>query len=135
MLAVSSCAVFLVGLLLQLGQSLAFFVVFLTEGPTDRGISWSPTILTMLVCAYLCVYWWLLSRRLWRLEAQFADEYQWSDGRKLLLTNQKMFAKVIRETRYDVGSKTQYLQACVDYALRRDDLPGFKDYLKRLNLD
>jgi len=44
-----------------------------------------------------------------------------------------MLAYVFKGRRYDVGDKLGFLEATVEYALRRDDLKDdFKAYLKTL---
>ena len=44
-----------------------------------------------------------------------------------------MYAYNFEGRRYDVGDKQGFLEATVEYALRREDLKdGFKEYLKDL---
>jgi len=64
----------------------------------------------------------------------YGGEYQLTDALIELNKEQDMYATLIREKRYDIGLKAKYLEACVDYALRRDDLNDFKDYLRNLQI-
>lgn len=58
-----------------------------------------------------------------------------SDAIKLLMRRQKVFALEFQGKRYDAGNKLEFLQATVDFALKRDDLDGdFRAYLKSLDL-
>ena len=58
-----------------------------------------------------------------------------SDAIKLLMRRQKVFALEFRGKRYDAGNKLEFLQATVDFALKRGDLDGdFRAYLKSLDL-
>ena len=51
----------------------------------------------------------------------------------MLARQQDMYAYDFIGRRYDVGDKQGYLEAQVEYALRRDDLAGkFREYLKSL---
>lgn len=60
-------------------------------------------------------------------------EIQLTDALKVLARQQGMYAYDFIGRRYDVGDKQGYLEAQVEYALRRDDLAGkFKTYLKNL---
>ncbi|MBP1926813.1 UTP--glucose-1-phosphate uridylyltransferase [Sedimentibacter acidaminivorans] len=62
-------------------------------------------------------------------------EIQLTDGLKELAKIQKMYAYVFEGKRYDVGSKIGFLEATVDFALKRDDLKdSFKSYLNKLKL-
>ena len=62
-------------------------------------------------------------------------EIQLTDGLKTLLESQKIFAYEFEGKRYDTGSKLGFLQATVEFALKRDDLGNdFRDYLKNLQL-
>lgn len=63
-------------------------------------------------------------------------EIQLTDGLRELANLQEMYAYIFEGRRYDVGSKIGFLEATVDFALKRDDLKEtFKSYLKKLNLD
>ena len=62
-------------------------------------------------------------------------EIQLTDGLRALLESQKIFAYEFEGKRYDTGSKLGFLQATVEFALKRDDLGNdFRDYLKNLQL-
>ena len=61
------------------------------------------------------------------------NEIQLTDALKVLATQQDMYAYNFAGRRYDVGDKLGFLQATVEYALRRDDLKDkFKAYLKKI---
>lgn len=49
-------------------------------------------------------------------------EIQLTDGLNRLADSQVVYAKVFSGRRYDVGDKNGYLQATIDFALKRDDL-------------
>ncbi len=58
------------------------------------------------------------------------DEIQLTDALKELLKEEVMYAYKFEGRRYDVGSKIGFLQATVEYALKREDLRmEFKNYL------
>ncbi|MGD9566843.1 MAG: UTP--glucose-1-phosphate uridylyltransferase GalU [Sedimentibacter sp.] len=60
-------------------------------------------------------------------------EIQLTDGLKELCNIEKVYAYTFEGRRYDVGSKIGFLEATVDYALKRDDLRDeFKAYLHKL---
>lgn len=62
-------------------------------------------------------------------------EIQLTDGLQKLLETQKIFAYEFEGKRYDTGSKLGFLQATVEFALKRDDLGvEFRKYLKNLKL-
>lgn len=62
-------------------------------------------------------------------------EIQLTDGLRELANIQKMYAYIFEGRRYDVGSKIGFLEATVDFALKRDDLKdSFKSYLNKLDL-
>jgi UTP--glucose-1-phosphate uridylyltransferase len=62
-------------------------------------------------------------------------EIQLTDALNELAKIQKMYAYIFEGRRYDVGSKIGFLEATVDFALKRDDLKNsFKAYLNKLNL-
>jgi UTP--glucose-1-phosphate uridylyltransferase len=62
-------------------------------------------------------------------------ELQLTDGMKLLLKREKMYAYVYDGKRHDTGDKLGFLQATVEFALKRDDLgKAFREYLKALKL-
>lgn len=58
-------------------------------------------------------------------------EIQLTDALKALAKEQPMYAYDFEGRRYDVGDRQGFLEATVEYALRRDDLKdNFKEYLK-----
>lgn len=58
------------------------------------------------------------------------NEIQLTDALKTLLNKRDVYAYNFEGIRYDVGDKLGYLQATVEYALRRDQLNDqFKEYL------
>ena len=62
-------------------------------------------------------------------------ELQLTDGMRMLLKQEKMYAYVYEGQRYDTGDKLGFLKATVEFALKRDDLGGpFREYLKGLKL-
>jgi UTP--glucose-1-phosphate uridylyltransferase len=62
-------------------------------------------------------------------------EIQLTDGIRLLLEQQPVYAYMFQGTRYDAGDKLGFLKATVEFALRRDGLGDeFRTYLKQLNL-
>ena len=59
------------------------------------------------------------------------DEIQLTDALKELSKKEAMYAYDFEGRRYDVGDKLGFLEATVDFALKRDELKdGFLDYLK-----
>jgi len=62
-------------------------------------------------------------------------ELQLTDGMRMLLKKEKMYAYVYEGRRYDTGDKLGFLKATVEFALQRQDLGGaFREYLKGLKL-
>ena len=62
-----------------------------------------------------------------------AGEIQLTDGMRLLLNKEKMFAYVYEGSRHDTGDKLGFLKATVEFALKRPDLgEEFRRYLKGL---
>jgi UTP--glucose-1-phosphate uridylyltransferase len=60
-------------------------------------------------------------------------EIQLTDALKELLSKEAMYAYTFEGKRYDVGDKLGFLQATVEYALKREELrDSFIDYLKKL---
>ena len=60
-------------------------------------------------------------------------EIQLTDGLRSLLKIQPVYAYNFEGRRYDVGDKQGFLEATVEYALRRPDLhDGFLKYLKEI---
>lgn len=63
-------------------------------------------------------------------------EIQLTDALKVLAQRENMSAYDFIGRRYDVGDKLGYLEATVEYALRRSDLGAkFKEYLKTVNTE
>ncbi|HEV3471770.1 MAG TPA: sugar phosphate nucleotidyltransferase, partial [Actinomycetota bacterium] len=59
-------------------------------------------------------------------------EIQLTDGLRLLLQEQELYAYEHNGPIYDVGKKLDYLKASIELALRRDDLaPALKQYLSK----
>lgn len=62
-------------------------------------------------------------------------EIQLTDGLKELSNIQDIYAYIFEGRRYDVGNKLGFLEATVDFALKREDLKdSFLSYLSKLNL-
>jgi UTP--glucose-1-phosphate uridylyltransferase len=62
-------------------------------------------------------------------------ELQLTDGMRLLLRKEKMYAYVYEGRRHDTGDKLGFLKATVEFALKREDLGDpFREYLKGLKL-
>lgn len=62
-------------------------------------------------------------------------EIQLTDALKELCNIEKVYAYIFEGRRYDVGSKIGFLEATVDYALKREDLrESFISYLRKINL-
>jgi UTP--glucose-1-phosphate uridylyltransferase len=62
-------------------------------------------------------------------------ELQLTDGMKLLLKKEKMYAFVYEGKRHDTGDKLGFLKATVEFALKRADLGGpLKEDLRGLDL-
>ena len=63
-------------------------------------------------------------------------EIQLTNGLRILLRTQAIYGLAFRGRRYYAGSKLGFLKATVQFALKRPDLaPGFRSYLKTLDLD
>lgn len=63
-------------------------------------------------------------------------EIQLTDGLKELCNIQNIYAYIFEGIRYDVGSKIGFLEATVDFALKREDLKdSFKEYLRNIDLN
>jgi UTP--glucose-1-phosphate uridylyltransferase len=68
-------------------------------------------------------------------QAGTGGELQLTDGMKLLLKQEKMYAYVYDGKRHDTGDKLGFLKATVEFALKRSDLGGpLREYLKGLKL-
>ncbi|MGL5417377.1 MAG: UTP--glucose-1-phosphate uridylyltransferase GalU [Clostridium sp.] len=62
-------------------------------------------------------------------------EIQLTDALLTLIGEEAMYAYNFQGRRYDVGDKQGFLEATIEYALRREDLKdGFKSYLKELSI-
>ncbi|MCW5977546.1 MAG: UTP--glucose-1-phosphate uridylyltransferase GalU [Bryobacteraceae bacterium] len=62
-------------------------------------------------------------------------EIQLTDALKHLLRSRPIYGLRFEGKRYDAGDKLGFLQATVEYALRREDMGGpFREYLKSLDL-
>ena len=60
-------------------------------------------------------------------------EIQLTDALKTLISKEAMYAYNFDGKRYDVGDKLGFLEATVEYALRKEDLrDGFIEYLKTI---
>ena len=60
-------------------------------------------------------------------------EIQLTDALKVLAQREAVYAYDFEGQRYDLGDKLGFLQATVEFALRRADLGApFRDYLKAL---
>lgn len=65
------------------------------------------------------------------IEPGRGGELQLTDALRVLALQQDMYAYNFMGRRYDVGDKQGYLEAQVEFALRREDLAGrFREYLK-----
>jgi UTP--glucose-1-phosphate uridylyltransferase len=68
-------------------------------------------------------------------KAGAGGELQLTDGMRLLLQKEKMYAYVYEGRRHDTGDKLGFLKATVEFALKREDLgTPFREYLKGLKL-
>jgi len=71
-----------------------------------------------------------------KTQAGKGGELQLTDGLRGLLKKEKVFAYVYEGKRHDAGDKLGFLQATIEFALKRDDLGGpLREYLKALKLD
>lgn len=62
-------------------------------------------------------------------------EIQLTDALKVLAKQENMTALNFEGRRYDVGDKLGFLEATMEYALRREDIrDGFRKYLKNLDI-
>ena len=62
-------------------------------------------------------------------------EIQLTDALKTLCGMEDVYAYTFEGRRYDVGSKIEFLEATVDFALKRNDLKDeFKSYLNKIDL-
>jgi len=69
------------------------------------------------------------------VRAGAGGELQLTDGLRMLLKKEKMYAYVYEGTRHDTGDKLGFLKATIEFALKREDLGGpLREYLKGLKL-
>ncbi len=69
------------------------------------------------------------------IEPGSGSEIQLTDALKHMLHSRPIYAYRFEGTRYDAGDKLGFLQATVEFALRRHDLgAAFREYLKGLQL-
>src|ERR1700691_6405140 len=62
-------------------------------------------------------------------------ELQLTDGMRMLLKQEKMYAYVYEGRRYETAANIGFMKATVEFALKRNDLGGpFREYLKGLKL-
>lgn len=67
-------------------------------------------------------------------DAGTGGEIQLTDALRRLAKDEAMYAYDFKGHRYDVGTKAGFLQANIEFALRRDDMAGeMREYLTRLN--
>jgi len=68
-----------------------------------------------------------------RTEPGYGGEIQLTDALKLLLEKQKIYAKIIKGKRYDIGDKLGYIKATIDFSLMKKDLKNeVVEYLKNI---
>jgi UTP--glucose-1-phosphate uridylyltransferase len=68
-------------------------------------------------------------------KAGVGGELQLTDGMRTLLKREKMYGYVFEGKRHDAGDKLGFLQATIEFALKRKDLGGpLREYLKGLKL-
>ena len=69
------------------------------------------------------------------VKAGAGGELQLTDGMRMLLKREKMYAYVYQGKRHDTGDKLGFLKATIEFALKRKDLGGpLREYLKSLQL-
>src|SRR5579863_6370079 len=69
------------------------------------------------------------------VKAGAGGELQLTDGMRMLLKKEKMYAYRYEGKRHDTGDKLGFLKATVEFALKREDLGGpLREYLKSLKL-
>lgn len=60
-------------------------------------------------------------------------EIQLTEALDILLRNESIYSYLIEGNRYDVGDKLGFLQASIDFAMKRPDLKEkLRDYLKQI---
>jgi len=63
------------------------------------------------------------------------DEIQLTDGLRLLMENQPIYAYEVEGIRHDAGDKLGFLKATVEFGLKNKEFgPEFRSYLQKLNL-
>ncbi len=63
------------------------------------------------------------------------DEIQLTDGLRLLMKKQPIYAYEIKGVRYDAGDKLGFLKATVEFGLKNREFgDDFRNYLKKLNI-
>jgi UTP--glucose-1-phosphate uridylyltransferase len=63
------------------------------------------------------------------------DEIQLTDGLRLLMEDQPIYAYEVEGVRYDAGDKLGFLKATVEFGLKNKDFgPEFRQYLQKLKL-
>jgi UTP--glucose-1-phosphate uridylyltransferase len=66
-------------------------------------------------------------------KAGAGGEIQLTDGMRILLRHEKMYAYLFEGRRYDTGDKLGFLKATVEFALKRPDIgEPFREYLKAI---
>jgi UTP--glucose-1-phosphate uridylyltransferase len=61
------------------------------------------------------------------------NEIQLTDAMSLLMERESIYANLIQGTRYDIGSKLDYLKAIVHYGVKREEFEKeFKGFLEDL---
>ena len=69
-------------------------------------------------------------------EVGAGGELQLTDGMRLLLKREKIYAYVYEGKRHDAGDKLGFLKATIEFALKREDLGGpLREYLRALKLE
>lgn len=69
------------------------------------------------------------------IEPGSGGEIQLTDGIRYMLRRRPVYGLRFEGQRFDAGDKSGFLQATVDFALKREDLgPKFREYLKSLSL-
>ncbi|MEH7401856.1 UTP--glucose-1-phosphate uridylyltransferase [Gottfriedia acidiceleris] len=70
-----------------------------------------------------------------QIKPDLKGEYQLTEAIDLLLTKEPVFSYLIQGNRYDIGDKFGFLQASIDFALKRTELKKpLEKYLKELVL-
>jgi UTP--glucose-1-phosphate uridylyltransferase len=70
-----------------------------------------------------------------RIEPGVNNELQLTDAIRHMMQSSTVYSLTVEGTRYDIGSKLDFLITTVEFALERSDLgPDFRTYLKSLEL-